>query len=197
MLVASLKEAFAFVQRLNAAQPGFYAVVERHGLRPGDPESGHRRIDFRGGPMNLPAALAKRREALGNVLLLARCRWHWQRWRAALGRGGLLALATAIVLAVHGAFVLWPEQGELRRQRIALIAQLQACHTPASAPAAAMEQVRAQLRMALDQRKFAVMEQLGGAGLLLIDIRYRGEDAVRGSLRRTSMDVSAVGSYRT
>ena len=58
-----------------------------------------------------------------------------------------------------------------------------------------MEQVRAQLRMALDQRKFAVMEQLGGAGLLLIDIRYRGEDAVRGSLRRTSMDVSAVGSY--
>lgn len=37
MLVASLKEAFAFVQRLNAAQPGFYAVVERHGLRPGDP----------------------------------------------------------------------------------------------------------------------------------------------------------------
>ena len=105
------------------------------------------------------------------------------------GPGGLLALATAIVLAVHGAFVLWPEQGELRRQRIALIAQLQACHTPASAPAAAMEQVRAQLRMALDQRKFAVMEQLGGAGLLLIDIRYRGEDAVRGSLRRTSMDV--------
>ncbi|WZB61974.1 hypothetical protein WJ970_34610 [Achromobacter xylosoxidans] len=83
--------------------------------------------------MNLPAALAKRREALGNVPLLARCRWHWQRWRAALGRGGLLALATAIVLAVHGAFVLWPEQGELRRQRIALIAQLQACHTPASA----------------------------------------------------------------
>ena len=59
-----------------------------------------------------------------------------------------------------------------------------------------MEQVRAQLRMALDQRKFAVMEQLGGAGLLLIDIRYRGEDAVRGSLRRTSMDVSAVGSYK-
>ena len=112
------------------------------------------------------------------------------------GPGGLLALATAIVLAVHGAFVLWPEQGELRRQRIALIAQLQACHTPASAPAAAMEQVRAQLRMALDQRKFAVMEQLGGAGLLLIDIRYRGEDAVRGSLRRTSMDVSAVGSYK-
>ena len=146
--------------------------------------------------MNLPAALAKRREALGNVPLLARCRWPWQRWRAALGRGGLLALATAIVLAVHGAFVLWPEQGELRRQRIALIAQLQACHTPASAPAAAMEQVRAQLRMALDQRKFAVMEQLGGAGLLLIDIRYRGEDAVRGSLRRTSMDVSAVGSYK-
>ena len=130
--------------------------------------------------MNLPAALAKRREALGNVPLLARCRWHWQRWRAALGRGGLLALATAIVLAVHGAFVLWPEQGELRRQRIALIAQLQACHTPASAPAAAMEQVRAQLRMALDQRKFAVMEQPGGAGLL-IDIRYRGEDAVRGA----------------
>ena len=40
------------------------------------------------------------------------------------------------------------------------------------------------------------MEQLGGAGLLLIDIRYRGEDAVRGSLRRTSMDVSAVGSYK-
>ena len=59
-----------------------------------------------------------------------------------------------------------------------------------------MEQVRAQLRMALDQRKFAVMEQLGGAGLLLIDIRYRGEDAVRGNLRRTSMDVSAVGSYK-
>ena len=80
--------------------------------------------------MNLPAALAKRREALGNVPLLARCRWHWQRWRAALGRGGLLALATAIVLAVHGAFVLWPEQGELRRQRIALIAHCRPATRP-------------------------------------------------------------------
>ena len=178
-----LERAFAFVQRLNAAQ------LARRGRAPW-PAAGRSGI----GPSSYrfswrsdePAGcVGQAPRGVGQCPLLARCRWHWQRWRAALGRGGLLALATAIVLAVHGAFVLWPEQGELRRQRIALIAQLQACHTPASAPAAAAMSRCARSCAWRWTSAFAVMEQLGGAGLLLIDIRYRGEDAVRGSLRRT------------
>ena len=179
MLVASLKEAFAFVQRLNAAQPGFTpwssAMACGRAIRIG-PSS--YRFSWRS---DEPAGcVGQAPRGVGQCPVAGALPLALAALARGAGRGGLLALATAIVLAVHGAFVLWPEQGELRRQRIALIAQLQACHTPASAPAAAMEQVRAQLRMALDQRKFAVMEQLGGAGLLLIDIRYRGEDAVRG-----------------
>ena len=152
MLVASLKEAFAFVQRLNAAQPGFTpwssAMACGRAIRIGP--SSYRfswRSDEPAGCVG-QAPRGVGQCPVAGALPLALAAAGARRWAGA----ALLALATAIVLAVHGAFVLWPEQGELRRQRIALIAQLQACHTPASAPAAAMEQVRAQLRMALDQR---------------------------------------------
>lgn len=36
LLVADLKQAFLFVKRLNETNRGFHAVVERHGMRPGD-----------------------------------------------------------------------------------------------------------------------------------------------------------------
>lgn len=146
--------------------------------------------------MNPVAAMVRYGASLRQASVMPRLKWHLQRGKQALGRGGLLALGTAVALAAHGVLLQWPEQDELRRQRVTLMAELEACHMPAPMPLAAMDQLRAQLRLALDQRKLAVMEQLGGAGLLLVDIRYRGEDEARGSLRRTSVDVSAVGSYR-
>ena len=179
MLVASLKEAFAFVQRLNAAQPGFTpwssAMACGRAIRIGP--SSYRfswRSDEPAGCVGqAPRGVGQCPVAGALPLALA-----------ALARGagpGRPARAGHR----HRAGRSWRFRAVARAGRAAPPAHradraMQACHTPASAPAAAMEQVRAQLRMALDQRKFAVMEQLGGAGLLLIDIRYRGEDAVRG-----------------
>ena len=32
--------------------------------------------------------------------------------------------------------------------------------------------------------------------MLLVDIQYQGEDTIQGRLRRTSVDITAVGSYQ-
>ncbi|CAB3902632.1 MULTISPECIES: hypothetical protein [Achromobacter] len=123
-------------------------------------------------------------------------RWHWQCWAERLGRGGLLALVALIVLVLHCAFVLWPEKGELRMRSIELNAELHSCSPYMAPPGNDMDELRVQLRLDPDQRKLAVMEQLQKSGLLLIEIQYQGEDTIQGRLRRTSVDITAVGSYQ-
>lgn len=123
-------------------------------------------------------------------------RWHWQCWAERLGRGGLLALVALWVLIVHFVVVLWPEKGELQLRALELHAEIHAC-TPHVAPSGNdMDELRVQLRLDPDERKLAVMEQLVRSGLLLVDIQYQGEETIQGRLRRTSVDITAVGSYQ-
>ncbi|MGB3433876.1 hypothetical protein [Achromobacter sp.] len=124
-------------------------------------------------------------------------RWHGQRCIERLGRGGLLALAATLVLSVHLAVVQWPEKEELQVQAVELIARLLACHPGDASPGSPdLDQMRTQMRVDPDQRKQAVMDQLVQAGLLLVDIRYQGDDIIQDRLRRTSVDITAVGSYQ-
>jgi len=123
--------------------------------------------------------------------------WHGQRYVERLGRGGLLALAAALVLSIHLALVQWPEKDELQIQAVELIAKLLACHPGDASPGNPdLSQMRAQMRVDPDQRKQVIMDQLVQAGLLLVDIHYQGEDIIEGRLRRTSVEISAMGSYR-
>lgn len=123
-------------------------------------------------------------------------RWHAQCWAERFGRGGLLALAALLVLIVHCVVVLWPEKGTLQMRALELNAELHACQPHVAPPGNDMDELRVQLRLDPDQRKLAVMEQLVRSGLLLVDIQYQGEDTIQGRLRRTSVDVTAVGSYQ-
>lgn len=126
----------------------------------------------------------------------ARLRWHVQHYVELLGRGGVLALAASLIVLAHCVLALWPEKDELLRRHVELIAELHACSPSLGSPGADMDTLRAQMRLDPDQRKLAVMEQLQLSGLLLVDIQYLGEEAVQGRLRRTSVDISAVGSYQ-
>ena len=124
-------------------------------------------------------------------------RWHGQRGVERLGRGGLLALAAALVLSVHLAMVQWPEKGKLQIQALELLARLLACHPGDMALGSpGLDRMRAQMRVDSDQRKQAIMDQLVHAGLLLVDIQYQSEDISQGQLRRTWVDITAVGTYR-
>lgn len=130
---------------------------------------------------------------LGNSTL-ARARWQAQRVAQQLGRAGLLSLGTSVVLAAHF-IVSLPEKGDLRRKALEINSEMHKC-TPTLEPSGVMGALRTQLRLATDPRKLDVMGELTRSGLLLVDIQYQGEDIIEGRLRRTSLDITAIGSYQ-
>lgn len=125
---------------------------------------------------------------------LARARWHAQRGVQQLGRAGLLSLGASCVLAAH-AVVTLPEKGDLQRKALEFNSEMHKC-TPSLEPDGVMGALRAQLRRDADARKLDVMGELARSGLLLVDIQYQDEDIIEGRLRRTSLDISAIGSYQ-
>lgn len=143
------------------------------------------------------ASIKRRFAAMRQAKALSRLRWEMQRGAEQLGRGGLLAAGAAVVLTVHCLFVLWPEKGELQLKALEIQAELHAC-SPSIAPPGGndMDALRVQMRLDPDQRKLDVMGELLRSGLLLVDIQYQGEDTIQGRLRRTWLDITAVGSYQ-
>lgn len=146
--------------------------------------------------MSMLTSIKRRVDVWRQAARWARWRWHGQRCAEQLGRGGLLALGASLVLIVHFVFVLWPEKGELQQKTMQMYAELHSCGPSDVEPANDMNALRVQMRLDPDQRKLEVMGELLRSGLLLVDIQYQGEDTIHGRLRRTSLDISAIGSYK-
>jgi len=146
--------------------------------------------------MNAFQSLKLRVAAMRQGNGLAWLRWHGQRCAERLGRGGMLALAAALVLLAHFIVVLWPEKNELQNRAMEMYGELHACSPSIEPPGNDMTALRVQMRMDPDQRQLEIMGELLRAGLLLVDIQYQGEDTIQGRLRRTSLDITAIGSYQ-